>query len=56
MVLCSKISVIDEEGSVKTDKIEKDHPFEKIFVKWFLLNDPIWSSKVDHFSKTGAVF
>ncbi len=44
---------LDEEGNVKTDKTEKGLPFEQIFVKWFLLNDPIWSSKVDRFLETG---
>lgn len=37
---------IDEEGTKKTDKSKKGVPFEG-FVKWFLENDPIWSSKVE---------
>ena len=44
---------LDEEGNVKKDKTEKGLPFEQIFVKWFLLNDPIWGSKVDRFLETG---
>mgnify|MGYP003349703915 CR=1 FL=1 len=44
---------LDEEGNVKKDKTEKGLPFEQIFIKWFLINDPIWSSKVDRFLETG---
>ena len=44
---------LDEEGKVKKNKTEKGLPFEQIFVKWFLLNDPIWSSKIDKFLETG---
>ena len=43
---------LDEEGNVKKDKTEKGLPFEQIFVKWFLKNDPIWSSIVDEFIET----
>ena len=44
---------LDEEGNVKKDKTEKGLPFEQIFIRWFLLNDPIWSSKLDRFLETG---
>ena len=43
---------LDEEGNVKKDKTEKGLPFEQIFIKWFLQNDPIWSSIVDGFIET----
>ena len=43
---------LDEDGNIKKDKSEKGIPFEQIFVKWFLLNDPIWSSIVDQFLET----
>lgn len=37
---------LDEEGNQQKDKSKKGVPFEG-FVKWFLENDPIWSSKVE---------
>ena len=37
---------LDENGILKKDKTAKGLPFER-FVKWFLLNDPVWSSKID---------
>ena len=43
---------LDEEGNIKQNKTEKGRPFEQIFVKWFLLKDPIWSSIVDQFLET----
>ena len=37
---------LDETGILKKDKTAKGLPFER-FVKWFLQNDPVWSSKID---------
>ena len=36
---------LDENEVLKKDKTAKGVPFER-FVKWFLENDPVWSSKV----------
>ena len=43
---------LDEEGNLKQNKTEKGLPFEQIFIKWFLRNDPVWSSIVDQFLET----